>query len=79
MDNFLLQILEWLSNMPVDLEGYIRSGCTILTLFVSMPQSMWEEVMDIDLICMLLFILSYMVLLSNFAFTLSGIEFPFGI
>lgn len=46
---FLLQILEWLSNMPVDLEGYIRSGCTILTVFISMPQPMWEEVIDIDL------------------------------
>lgn len=41
--NLRQQILEWLSNMPVDLEGYIRSGCTILTLFVSMPQFMWEE------------------------------------
>nr|XP_024372071.1 squamosa promoter-binding-like protein 9 isoform X2 [Physcomitrium patens] len=40
--NLRQQILEWLSNMPVDLEGYIRSGCTILTLFISMPQSMWE-------------------------------------
>ncbi|KAG0591511.1 hypothetical protein M758_1G177100 [Ceratodon purpureus] len=41
--NLRQQILQWLSNMPVDLEGYIRSGCTILTLFISMPQSMWEE------------------------------------
>ncbi|KMZ73793.1 hypothetical protein ZOSMA_140G00330, partial [Zostera marina] len=23
--------------MPVELEGYIRPGCTILTIFVSMP------------------------------------------
>lgn len=41
----ILQILEWLSNMPVDLEGYIRSGCTILTLFVAMPQQMWDNVL----------------------------------
>ncbi|BBN19580.1 protein MpSPL4 [Marchantia polymorpha subsp. ruderalis] len=37
------QVMQWLSQMPVDLEGYIRSGCTILTLFVSMPQPMWEK------------------------------------
>ncbi|KAH9574319.1 hypothetical protein CY35_01G050400 [Sphagnum magellanicum] len=41
--NLRQQILEWLSNMPVELEGYIRSGCTILTLFIAMPQSMWDE------------------------------------
>jgi hypothetical protein len=38
-----VQILQWLSNMPVELEGYIRSGCTILTLFIAMPQSMWDK------------------------------------
>ncbi|KAL3695527.1 hypothetical protein R1sor_009603 [Riccia sorocarpa] len=37
------QVMHWLSQMPVDLEGYIRSGCTILTLFVSMPQPAWEK------------------------------------
>ncbi|KAL2610261.1 hypothetical protein R1flu_028834 [Riccia fluitans] len=37
------QIMQWLSQMPVDLEGYIRSGCTILTLFVSMPQPAWQK------------------------------------
>ncbi|CAM6084811.1 unnamed protein product [Calypogeia fissa] len=37
------QVMEWLSNMPVDLEGYIRSGCTILTIFIAMPQSVWED------------------------------------
>jgi hypothetical protein len=42
--NLRQQILEWLSNMPVELEGYIRSGCTILTLFIAMPQSMWDKV-----------------------------------
>ncbi|XP_002991065.2 squamosa promoter-binding-like protein 7, partial [Selaginella moellendorffii] len=37
------QIMEWLANMPVELEGYIRSGCTILTLFIAMPQSLWAK------------------------------------
>ncbi|THG15386.1 hypothetical protein TEA_013492 [Camellia sinensis var. sinensis] len=29
--------------MPVELEGYIRPGCTILTLFISMPNFMWSK------------------------------------
>ncbi|XP_039128586.1 squamosa promoter-binding-like protein 9 isoform X1 [Dioscorea cayenensis subsp. rotundata] len=36
------QIFQWLANMPVELEGYIRPGCTILTVFLAMPQFMWE-------------------------------------
>ncbi|OAY78660.1 Squamosa promoter-binding-like protein 9 [Ananas comosus] len=37
------QIFEWLAGMPVELEGYIRPGCTILTVFIAMPQFMWEK------------------------------------
>ncbi|CAN6342054.1 unnamed protein product [Urochloa humidicola] len=40
------QIFEWLSSMPVELEGYIRPGCTILTVFVAMPQHMWDKLSD---------------------------------
>lgn len=40
-----LQIFEWLSSMPVELEGYIRPGCTILTVFIAMPNLMWAKVM----------------------------------
>ncbi|KMZ74656.1 hypothetical protein ZOSMA_123G00040 [Zostera marina] len=29
--------------MPVELEGYIRPGCTILTVFISMPHLMWNK------------------------------------
>ncbi|XP_028074501.1 squamosa promoter-binding-like protein 7 isoform X2 [Camellia sinensis] len=29
--------------MPVELEGYIRPGCTILTMFISMPNFMWSK------------------------------------
>uniref|UniRef100_A0A7N0T2I5 SBP-type domain-containing protein n=1 Tax=Kalanchoe fedtschenkoi TaxID=63787 RepID=A0A7N0T2I5_KALFE len=37
------QIFQWLASMPVELEGYIRPGCTILTVFLSMPKFMWVE------------------------------------
>ncbi|KAG2395799.1 Squamosa promoter-binding-like protein [Vigna angularis] len=35
------QIFQWLASMPVELEGYIRPGCTILTSFIAMPNIMW--------------------------------------
>ncbi|KMZ69307.1 hypothetical protein ZOSMA_217G00020 [Zostera marina] len=31
--------------MPVELEGYIRPECTILTIFISMPHLMWNKAM----------------------------------
>ncbi|XP_041000956.1 squamosa promoter-binding-like protein 7 [Juglans microcarpa x Juglans regia] len=37
------QIFQWLSSMPVELEGYIRPGCTILTVFIAMPMFMWTK------------------------------------
>ncbi|KAG0488138.1 hypothetical protein HPP92_006949 [Vanilla planifolia] len=37
------QIFQWLSSMPVELEGYIRPGCTILTIFIAMPPDMWDK------------------------------------
>ncbi|XP_010279431.1 PREDICTED: squamosa promoter-binding-like protein 7 [Nelumbo nucifera] len=37
------QIFQWLASMPVELEGYIRPGCTILTVFIAMPQVMWDK------------------------------------
>ncbi|KAJ7980187.1 Squamosa promoter-binding-like protein [Quillaja saponaria] len=39
------QIFDWLANMPVELEGYIRPGCTILTAFVAMPKFMWVNLL----------------------------------
>ena len=39
-----LQIFQWLASMPVELEGYIRPGCTILTIFIAMPNIMWINV-----------------------------------
>ncbi|XP_039048807.1 squamosa promoter-binding-like protein 7 isoform X2 [Hibiscus syriacus] len=40
------QIFEWLGNMPVELEGYIRPGCIILTVFISMPTNMWMKLSE---------------------------------
>ncbi|XWS13986.1 hypothetical protein CRYUN_Cryun36dG0085300 [Craigia yunnanensis] len=40
------QIFQWLTNMPVELEGYIRPGCTILTVFISMPKNIWMKLSE---------------------------------
>ncbi|WRX21079.1 SBP domain - like 10 [Theobroma cacao] len=40
------QIFQWLANMPVELEGYIRPGCIILTVFISMPKNMWNKLSE---------------------------------
>lgn len=37
------QIMEWLAQMPSDLEGYIRPGCTVLTVKTAIPSSAWVE------------------------------------
>ncbi|XP_057959413.1 squamosa promoter-binding-like protein 7 [Malania oleifera] len=40
------QIFQWLASMPVELEGYIRPGCTILTAFIAMPKLMWVKLYE---------------------------------
>ncbi|KAK9137065.1 hypothetical protein Sjap_007659 [Stephania japonica] len=40
------QIFQWLASMPVELEGYIRPGCTILTVFITMPPFMWKKLQE---------------------------------
>ncbi|KAK7412609.1 hypothetical protein VNO78_04104 [Psophocarpus tetragonolobus] len=40
------QIFQWLASMPVELEGYIRPGCTILTIFIAMPNVMWINLLN---------------------------------
>ncbi|KAK3039036.1 hypothetical protein RJ639_027521 [Escallonia herrerae] len=40
------QIFHWLASMPVELEGYIRPGCTILTMFIAMPNFMWTKLIE---------------------------------
>lgn len=37
------QILDWLANSPSDIESYIRPGCIILTIYIRLSESVWEE------------------------------------
>lgn len=37
------QILDWLSQSPTDIESYIRPGCIILTIYLRLAESAWEE------------------------------------
>ena len=39
-----LQIKNWLSHYPTDMESYIRPGCVILTIYLRLPNWMWDEV-----------------------------------
>ncbi|XP_062208953.1 squamosa promoter-binding-like protein 1 isoform X2 [Phragmites australis] len=40
------QILNWLSHYPSDMESYIRPGCVILTVYLCLPNWMWDELDD---------------------------------
>jgi hypothetical protein len=40
------QIDEWLAHRPSDLESYIKPGCVVLTVFLSMPKSGWVELKE---------------------------------
>lgn len=37
------QILDWLSHSPTEIESYIRPGCIVLTIYLRLPESAWEE------------------------------------
>ncbi|KAI3841217.1 hypothetical protein MKX03_004921 [Papaver bracteatum] len=37
------QVLDWLSNSPTEIESYIRPGCIMLTIYLRLVDSMWEE------------------------------------
>ncbi|XP_023765746.1 squamosa promoter-binding-like protein 1 isoform X2 [Lactuca sativa] len=37
------QILDWLLHSPTDIEGYIRPGCIILSVYLRMDNSSWDE------------------------------------
>ncbi|KAK7354511.1 hypothetical protein VNO80_19975 [Phaseolus coccineus] len=37
------QILNWLSHSPTEIESYIRPGCIILTVYLRLENSAWEE------------------------------------
>ncbi|KAG0467267.1 hypothetical protein HPP92_018847 [Vanilla planifolia] len=38
-----VQILNWLSHSPSDIESYIRPGCVVLSIYMSMASIAWDE------------------------------------
>jgi len=42
----LLQIYNWLSNIPSEMESYIRPGCVVLSVYVAMSPAAWEQVSE---------------------------------
>ncbi|KAF8401228.1 hypothetical protein HHK36_012158 [Tetracentron sinense] len=61
------QILDWLSHSPTDIESYIRPGCIILTIYLRLAESTWEE-----LCCNLSSSLSRLLEVSNDSFWRTG-------
>ncbi|XP_047332260.1 squamosa promoter-binding-like protein 1 [Impatiens glandulifera] len=61
------QILDWLSNSPTNIESYIRPGCIILTIYLRLSKSKWDELPS-DLSTSLLKLIN----LSNNSFWNSG-------
>ncbi|KAL9225687.1 hypothetical protein vseg_001581 [Gypsophila vaccaria] len=37
------QIYNWLSNSPTEMESFIRPGCVVLSIYVSMSSAAWEK------------------------------------
>ncbi|KAE8654105.1 Squamosa promoter-binding-like protein 16 [Hibiscus syriacus] len=37
------QIYNWLSNSPSEMESYIRPGCVVLSIYLSMSSAAWEH------------------------------------
>ncbi|KAI5596457.1 hypothetical protein POPTR_002G002400v4 [Populus trichocarpa] len=37
------KIYNWLSNSPSEMESYIRPGCVVLSVYLSMPSASWEQ------------------------------------
>lgn len=37
------QMLNWLSHYPSDMESHIRPGCVILTIYLRLPNWMWDK------------------------------------
>ncbi|XP_042013762.1 squamosa promoter-binding-like protein 14 [Salvia splendens] len=38
------QIFNWLSNSPSEMESFIRPGCIVLSLYLSMPLYAWDHI-----------------------------------
>ncbi|CAO2202509.1 unnamed protein product [Urochloa humidicola] len=37
------EIVNWLKHSPTEMEGYIRPGCLVLSMYLSMPAIAWDE------------------------------------
>ncbi|PIA56969.1 hypothetical protein AQUCO_00700971v1 [Aquilegia coerulea] len=37
------EILNWLSQSPSEIESYIRPGCVVLSIYISMPSTAWNQ------------------------------------
>ncbi|XP_010534410.1 PREDICTED: squamosa promoter-binding-like protein 14 isoform X2 [Tarenaya hassleriana] len=37
------QIYNWLTNIPSEMESYIRPGCVVLSVYVAMSASAWQQ------------------------------------
>ncbi|KAM7517404.1 hypothetical protein LguiA_006987 [Lonicera macranthoides] len=37
------EIYNWLSRSPSEMESYIRPGCVVLSVYISMSSSVWEQ------------------------------------
>ncbi|XP_028783232.1 squamosa promoter-binding-like protein 12 [Neltuma alba] len=61
------QILSWLSHSPTEIESYIRPGCIILTVYLCLEKSAWEE-----LCCNLGLNLKKLLAASNDSFWTTG-------
>ncbi|XP_042494799.1 squamosa promoter-binding-like protein 14 [Macadamia integrifolia] len=40
------QIYNWLSHCPAEMESYIRPGCVVLSVYVSMPSTAWDQLQE---------------------------------
>ncbi|KAL6996037.1 Squamosa promoter-binding-like protein [Sarracenia purpurea var. burkii] len=40
------QIYNWLSHSPSEMESYIRPGCVVLSIYLSMPSPTWEKLKE---------------------------------
>ncbi|KAL8514467.1 hypothetical protein ACS0TY_013543 [Phlomoides rotata] len=44
------QIFNWLSNSPSEMESFIRPGCVVLSLYLSMPSFAWDQ-LEQNILC----------------------------
>ncbi|KAL6964070.1 Squamosa promoter-binding-like protein, partial [Sarracenia purpurea var. burkii] len=44
------QIYNWLSHGPSEMESYIRPGCVVLSIYLSMSSPAWEKGLDCGMV-----------------------------